>query len=95
MKQFLQRLLVILYTVIFLGLVALAGVYFNQAWREYQSLRATEQRVRERLHTAEARLREQEIILQRLRTDPAYVELVIRRRLGYVHPEEFVVRFDD
>jgi len=43
----------------------------------------------------EARLREQEIVLERLRSDPAYVEKVIRRRLGYAKPDEFVFRFPE
>jgi cell division protein FtsB len=42
-----------------------------------------------------ARLAEQELVLERLRTDPAYVEMVIRRRLGYAKPDEFVFRFDE
>ena len=38
---------------------------------------------------------EQEKILQRLRTDPAYVERVIRRKLGYAKPDEYIFRFDE
>jgi len=30
----------------------------------------------------------------RLRTDPAYVERVIRRQLGYAKPDEFIFRFE-
>jgi cell division protein FtsB len=33
-------------------------------------------------------------MLHRLRTDPAYVEMKIRQRLGYARPEEFIFRFD-
>ena len=50
---------------------------------------------RRRLAEAEAKLREQEKILERLRNDPVYVEKVIRRRLGYAKPEEFIFRFED
>ena len=50
---------------------------------------------RRRLAEAEAKLREQEKILERLRNDPVYVEKVIRRRLGYAKPEEFIYRFED
>jgi cell division protein FtsB len=39
------------------------------------------------------KLNEQEKILQRLRTDPDYVEMVIRRRLGYAKPDEYIFRF--
>jgi cell division protein FtsB len=47
------------------------------------------------LAEAEQRLRDQEHVLQRLRTDPAYVEMKIRQRLGYARPEEFIFRFDE
>ena len=46
------------------------------------------------LAEAQLKLREQEKILDRLRTDPAYVELVIRRQLGYAKPEEMIFRFE-
>ena len=44
---------------------------------------------------AELRLKYQEQVLERLRTDPAYVEKVIRRKLGYARPEEYVFRFEN
>ncbi|MBP9914392.1 MAG: septum formation initiator family protein, partial [Opitutaceae bacterium] len=34
-------------------------------------------------------------ILDRLRNDPEYVEKVIRRRVGYAKPDEFIFRFED
>ena len=33
--------------------------------------------------------------LKRLRTDHAYVEKVIRRKLGYAKPEEYIFRFEE
>jgi cell division protein FtsB len=29
-----------------------------------------------------------------MRNDPAFVETVIRRRLGYAKPDEFIFRFE-
>jgi cell division protein DivIC len=43
---------------------------------------------------AEARLREQQKTLERLENDPAFVETLIRRRLGYVKPNELIFRFE-
>ena len=60
-------------------------------WR----LREVEVQTRRHLAEVETRLAEQETVLERLRTDPAYVEMVIRRRLGYAKPDEFVFRFDE
>ena len=33
--------------------------------------------------------------VERLRTDPAFVEMKIRQRLGYARPDEFIFRFDE
>jgi cell division protein DivIC len=38
-------------------------------------------------------LKEQEKILQRLQNDPAYVEKIIRQRLHYAKPDEFIFNF--
>jgi cell division protein FtsB len=50
---------------------------------------------RQRLAQAEQRLRDQERVLERLRTDPAYVEKVIRRQLHYARPSELIFHFED
>jgi len=70
-------------------------VFFWQTWAEYTRLKAVQAQNERRLVELEARLREQEIVLERLRSDPAYVEKVIRRRLGYAKPDEFVFRFPE
>lgn len=93
--MYLRRVIVALYLLMFLGLCTASGVYFWQAREEYNRLRRIEADTRQRLAEAEARLSEQEKILERLRTDPVYVEKVIRRRLGYAKPEEFIFRFED
>jgi len=49
----------------------------------------------DKLAEAREKLREQERILERLRTDPAYVEKVIRRRMFYAKPDEYIFRFED
>jgi cell division protein DivIC len=75
------------------GLTAL-GVYGWQMRQVYLAKAAEEARVRERLATVEARLKANEAELERLRTDPAYVELQIRRRLGWARPDELQFRFE-
>ena len=84
-----------LYIVLFVGAAVASGVYFWEAREEYNRLRQIEENSRRRLAEAQARLVEQEKILDRLRTDPVYVEKVIRRRLGYAKPDEFIFRFED
>jgi cell division protein DivIC len=91
----LRRVIVGFYFVLFLGVGLTAGVIFLQARGEYDQLKQQEAASRRRLAESEARLREQERIIDRLRNDPAYVEKVIRRRLNYAKPDEFIFRFDD
>ncbi len=91
----LRRIIVVLYLLLFLAVGAASGVYFWQAREEYNRLKQIEASSRRRLAELEARLVEQEKILERLRNDPVYVEKVIRRRLGYAKPEEFIFRFEE
>jgi len=90
-----RRFVITLYLVLFIGVSVVAGYFLWQAHEEYTRLKEMEAKSRVRLAEAEQRLKEQERILERLRTDPEYVEVVIRRRLGYVKPDEVVFRFED
>ena len=62
---------------------------------EQNRLKRLHQESQEKLTEALEKLREQERILERLRTDPAYVEKVIRRRMFYAKPDEYIFRFED
>jgi|GEM_PF-103527 len=90
-----RRLIIILYLLLFLAVGAASSAYFLEAREEYNQLREQEAASRRRLAEAEAKLREQEKILERLRNDPVYVEKVIRQRLGYAKPDEYIFRFED
>ncbi len=89
-----RRLIIVFYLVLFLCLAIGSGVFFLQKRREYRQLLKSEAESRQLLAEAQVKLREQEKILDRLRNDPAYVELVIRRQLGYAKPEETIFRFE-
>uniref|UniRef100_UPI00404A7874 FtsB family cell division protein n=1 Tax=Cephaloticoccus sp. TaxID=1985742 RepID=UPI00404A7874 len=91
----LRRVIVSLYLALFLGVAVMSGVFFWQAQQEYDQLREQEQSNRKRLAEATQRLHEQEKILDRLRTDPTYVEKVIRQRLGYAKPDEYIFRIKE
>lgn len=82
------------YLLLFLCIAAAFGLFFLQTRREYKMLMTAEAQSRQRLDEVQEKLREQERILDRLRNDPAYVEMVIRRRLGYAKPDEMVFRFE-
>lgn len=91
----LRRFVISLYFALFLGVAVMSGVFFWQAQQEYVKLHDLELANRKKLQDAQLRLREQEKILDRLRTDPAYVEKVIRQRLGYAKPEEYIFRIKE
>jgi cell division protein DivIC len=90
-----QRLIFILYAVLLSGLGVGGGMLFLEARAQHRQLKYTEALTRQRLAQAENRLREQERILERLRTDRDFVEKVIRTRLSYARPGETIFRFED
>jgi cell division protein FtsB len=65
------------------------------AHAEYRRLEQVEDLNRSKLEEAQERLRNQERILDRLRNDPAFVDRIIRKKLGYAKPDEFIFRFED
>jgi cell division protein FtsB len=95
LAMLIRQIIVVFYLVLFLSFGAVSAMFFWQTRQEYNQLRQVELATQRRLQEAEVRLREQESLLHRLRTDPAYVEMKIRQRLGYARPEEFIFRFED
>lgn len=89
-----RRLILLLYFVLLTGFGIWAGGMFMEARGEYVELQQIQAANRAKLAAKEAQLREQERILERLRSDPTFVEKVIRQRLGYARPGEVVFRFD-
>lgn len=83
----------------FCGLFMAAGlclvVLFGQTYREYTNIKSREVQYEEKLAEMEAKLKEKEETLHRLRHDPVFIERVIRERLGYAKPDELVFRFEE
>jgi len=90
-----RRVILGLYLLLFAGLGVTGGYLFLDARAEYVRIEKVEATNRQRLAEAEDRLRSQEKVLDRLRTDPSYVDKVIRKKLGYAKPDEFIYRFED
>ena len=80
---------------IFVGTALLSGVFFFRTYQEYARYQQLEAESRLRLAQAQQRLQVQQRVLERLRTDPAYVEKVIRQQLRYAKPSELIFRFED
>lgn len=90
-----SKLIYGVYAALFVAVAIWAGLFFLQMNRELTALRAQEAANQKRLADAQARLHEQERYLDRLRNDPELVERIIRKKLGYINPREFVFRFED
>lgn len=88
------RLIALLYLVLLAGCGVWAGALFLDARAEYDQLCQINASSAAKLAAAEARFREQEVILERLRTDPEFVATTIRRQLAYGKPGEVTFRFD-
>lgn len=84
-----------IFIALFLGITLWAGMFFLQMHQELTAQREQENANRLRLEAAQARLEEQRKYLDRLQHDPALVETIIRKKLGYARPDEFVFRFED
>lgn len=88
-----SQFIVTLYVVLFVGLGVGAGTFMVDAWGEYKQLQVVEAASKQRLATEEARLAAQQKVLERLQTDPVYVEKVLRERWGYARPGDVIFRF--
>lgn len=91
----LRHLILSLYLLLFAGLGIAGGYLFLDARHEYSRLVQVEDMNRQKLSEAQERLKSQEKVLDRLRNDPAYVDQVIRKKLGYSKPDEDIYRFED
>ena len=90
-----NKLITALFATLFAGVAVWSGLFFIDLYRDLSLLRAQEAHNRRKLTEAQAKLTEQQNYLERLRRDPALVEEVIRKKLGYVRDGEFVFRFPE
>lgn len=88
-----SRLITIAYIVVLTVLGIVAGGLFFDAHAVHRQLEQTNATLTRTLAEAEEQLREQKVVLERLRTDPAYVDKVIRQRLNYAKPDDYIFRF--
>ena len=84
-----------MYASVIAALAIGGGAVFLDARAQYNRLKQLEVSNRARLAQAQQRLHEQEVMLQRLKSDPQFVERAIRERLKYAKPGEEIYRFPD
>jgi len=90
-----SKLILGVFCALFAAVALWAVTFFVQMHRDFTALRAQEALNQRRLAEAEARLLAQEKYLDQLRHDPVLVERLIREKLGYAKPQEFVFRFEE
>lgn len=90
-----RRFVISLYAVVFVGLGLCAGAVLIDSRAEFAQQKRREVELRRVRLAKEAQLRENERILQRLDSDPQYVERVLRKRLNWAEPGETVYTFPD
>jgi cell division protein FtsB len=90
-----HKLITGIFVALFVGVAVWAGTFFLQLHRDLSAVRAQEAANKQQLAELREKLAAQEKYLDQLRHDPAMVENVIRKKLGYVRNEEFVFRFEE
>ena len=89
-----RPLIILLYVVLLTAFGVGAGALFLEARAEYDKLKQDQAASEAKLAAARNRLQEQQKILERLRSDPVFVEKVIRNQLGSARPGEVIFRYD-
>lgn len=89
-----RRSVAAFYALLFVALTLFAGLFFVRTHGEMRALQDREEENRRQLAELKRTFIDQNVALDRLNNDPAYVERVIRERLGYARPDETVIRFD-
>lgn len=80
------------------AIVVVSAFMVIAGWRrfqEFQQFREREVQLEERIAAQQAEFERQQEYHRRLLNDPAFLEAVVRDRLGYVRDEELLFRFEE
>lgn len=90
----LEKVVLFLFFSLLVTAVTFLTVLFRQTQREHATIDARQAFYEQRVAEAETKLKEKEDRLRRIHYDPPFIERTIRQRLGYVKPEEILIRFE-
>jgi cell division protein DivIC len=90
-----RRVIIWIYAIVFVAVGLLSGMFFFQTHQEYTQLQREEAKTRLQIAHAEQRMKAQEQVLERLRSDPVFVKKIIREQLRYAKPSELIFRFEE
>lgn len=91
-KRFAQTVVVLLLLLLVAVVVSFTTV-FVQTWKEYEGFQAREAARLRQLEVARAEFQRKDEYFRLLLSDDAFLERVVRERLGYAQPDETVFRF--
>jgi len=93
MFRIVAKALVYLLTAMLALVVIVMGASLLRTYREYAAFKEKEVQITAILEQRQAELRERQEYLRLVLEDPAFVERVVREKLGFTRPTERVYRF--
>lgn len=89
-----MRLLSLFLACLFMALLVVAFLLVPGAYREYQEARGKEQAILAEVIEQNRVNEQRRLYLHHMLEDPNFLEQQARERLGYVRPDEIVIRFE-
>jgi cell division protein DivIC len=94
LKRYAIHIVTLFAGVVFLLSLFMAGGVLLQSWREYQGFRIREVQMAAEVASSKAELERRRTYLKAMMEDPAFLDRVVRERLGYARENEIIFRFE-
>lgn len=95
MARFFARLCAFLLFLLLIVVVASFSTVWMQSYRELKTYKLRESEAIARQEALQVDAAYKEEYLRKLMTDPAFLERVVRERIGYVEPDDVVYLFEE
>ncbi len=93
MKRFVFTILLTTFMLLCVGALVIMAIELYETRNQLTYLQQRHADYRERIQQIEQDLAAKDEYLDKLLTDPVFLERVVRERLGYSRPEEWIYRF--
>ncbi|MBC9888448.1 MAG: hypothetical protein F7B06_01070 [Opitutae bacterium] len=93
MKRFVFTILLTTFMLLCVGALVIMAIELYETRNQLTYLQKRHADYRERIQQIEQDLAAKDEYLDKLLTDPVFLERVVRERLGYSRPEEWIYRF--
>lgn len=85
--------LIYLLTALLVFVVIFMGTALLRTYREYSAFKEKESELSAQLEAKQAELRDRQEYLRMVLDDPAFIDKVVREKLGFAKPSEKIYRF--